>query len=181
MIEAGHRVLHTRTTDLVQSLQAARRDLALEAASARLDRFDLVIRDDLAHAQKDQAKTSVLLEPIARRYQTRSLAVAANQRSRAWNRVFPHPAVTVAAIDRLVHHATILGMNVDSYRRRAAAAQHRAEAVTAPTTPPTTPKKPPEPHALHSQPPADRPSRSPGHGHEARRPTGQGAGVEETG
>ena len=31
--------------------------------------------------------------------------------------------MTVAAIDRLVHHATILEMNVDSYRRRAAASR----------------------------------------------------------
>ena len=29
-------------------------------------------------------------------------------------------AMTLAAIDRLVHHATILEMNVDSYRRREA-------------------------------------------------------------
>jgi DNA replication protein DnaC len=128
-------VLYARTTDLVQRLQAARRDLALEGALAKLDRFDLVILDDLAHAQKDRAETSALFELIARRYETRSLAVAANQRSRAWNRVFPDPAVTVAAVDRLVHHATILEMNVDSYRRRTAANQHRAEAVAAPTIP----------------------------------------------
>ena len=84
-------MLYTRTTDLVQRLQAARRDLALEAALAKLDRFDLIILDDIARAQKDQAETSVLFELIARRYETRSLAVAANQRSRAWDRVFPRP------------------------------------------------------------------------------------------
>ena len=53
----------------------------------------------------------------------------------AWDRVFPDPAVTVAAIDRLVHHATILEMNVDSCRRRTAATRHRPEAAVAPTTP----------------------------------------------
>ena len=121
LVEAGRRVLYTRTTDLVQKLQAARRDLALEAALNKLDRFDLIILDDIGYAQKDQAETSVLFELIARRYETRSLAVAANQPFSAWNRIFPDPAVTVAAIDRLVHHATILEMNVDSYRRRAAA------------------------------------------------------------
>ena len=135
LIEAGHRVLYTRTTDLVQRLQAARRDLALETALAKLDKFDLIILDDLAYAQKDQAETSVLFELIARRYETRSLAIAANQPFSAWDRVFPDPAVTVAAVDRLVHHATILEMNVDSYRRRTAATRHRAEAVVAPTTP----------------------------------------------
>lgn len=121
LIEAGRRVLYTRTTDLVQKLQAARRDLALEAALAKLDRFDLIILDDISYARKDQAETSVLFELIARRYETRSLAIAANQPFSAWDNVFPDQAVTVAAIDRLVHHATILEMNGDSYRRRAAA------------------------------------------------------------
>lgn len=121
LVEAGRRVLYTRTTNLVQKLQAARRNLALEAALNKLDRFDLIILDDIGYAQKDQAETSVLFELIARRYETRSLAVAANQPFSAWDRIFPDPAVTVAAIDRLVHHATILEMNVDSYRRRAAA------------------------------------------------------------
>lgn len=121
LIEAGRRVLYTRTTDLVQKLQAARRDLALEAALAKLDRFDLIILDDISYARKDQAETSVLFELIARRYETRSIAIAANQPFSAWDNVFPDQAVTVAAIDRLVHHATILEMNGDSYRRRAAA------------------------------------------------------------
>ncbi len=128
LVESGHRVLYTRTTDLVQKLQAARRDLALEAALARLDRFDLIILDDIGYAQKDQAETSVLFELIARRYETRSLAIAANQPFSAWDRIFPDQAVTVAAIDRLVHHATILEMNVDSYRRRAAADRSAAVA-----------------------------------------------------
>jgi len=118
----------------VQKLQAARRDLALEAALAKLDKFDLIILDDITYAQKDQAESSVLFELIARRYEVRSLAIAANQPFSAWDRVFPDQAVTVAAIDRLVHHATILEMNTDSYRRRTAANRRAAE-VDAPPTP----------------------------------------------
>lgn len=133
LVEAGRRVLYTRTTDLVQKLQAARRDLALEAALAKLDKFDLIILDDITYAQKDQAESSVLFELIARRYETRSLAIAANQPFSAWDRIFPDQAVTVAAIDRLVHHATILEMNADSYRRRAAVNRRDNEAA-APTT-----------------------------------------------
>ncbi|MGZ8996476.1 MAG: IS21-like element helper ATPase IstB, partial [Rhodospirillales bacterium] len=126
LVEAGHRVLYTRTTDLVQRLQVARRDLVLEAALAKLDRFDLIILDDIGYAPKDQAETSVLFELIARRYETRSLALAANQPFSAGDRIFPHPAGTVAANDRLVPHATILEMNDDSYRRRAAAGRTAA-------------------------------------------------------
>src|SRR3546814_20726156 len=46
--------------------------------------------------------------------------ITANQPFGEWNRVFPDPAMTLAAVDRLVYHATIFEMNVESYRRRAA-------------------------------------------------------------
>ena len=48
LAENGWRVLFTRTTDLVQRLQIARRELALESAIARLDKYRLLILDDLA-------------------------------------------------------------------------------------------------------------------------------------
>ena len=119
-IENGWRVMFTRTTDLVQRLQVARHELQLEAAIARLDKFDLLILDDLAYVTKDQAETSVLFELISARYERRSVMITANQPFGEWNRVFPDPAMTLAAVDRLVHHATIFEMNVESYRRRSA-------------------------------------------------------------
>jgi DNA replication protein DnaC len=120
LLEKGYRVLFSRTSDLVQKLQVARRELALEAAIARLDRYDLLILDDFAYIAKDQAETSVLFELISTRYERRSLLITANQPFGEWNKVFPDPAMTLAAVDRLVHHATIFEMNVESYRRRVA-------------------------------------------------------------
>ena len=120
LVENGYRVLFTRTTDLVQRMQVARRELALEALLARLDRYHLLILDDIAYVQKDQAETSVLFELISARYERRSLLITANQPFGEWNRVFPDETTAVAAVDRLVHHATILEMNVESYRRREA-------------------------------------------------------------
>jgi DNA replication protein DnaC len=100
LIESGWRVLFTRTTDLVQKLQVARRELNLEAAINRLDL-------------------------ISARYERRSMLITANQPFGEWNKVFPDPAMTLAAIDRLVHHATIVEMNVESYRRRTALERKR--------------------------------------------------------
>jgi DNA replication protein DnaC len=125
LVENGWKVLFTRTTDLVQKLQVARRELALEAALNRLDRFDLLILDDLAYVTKDQAETSVLFELISARYERRSILITANQPFGEWGKVFPDPAMTLAAIDRLVHHATIFEMNVESYRRRVALERKR--------------------------------------------------------
>ena len=97
LIENGWRVLFTRTTDLVQKLQVARRELQLEAAIAKLDKFDLLILDDLAYVTKDQAETSVLFELISARYERRSVLITANQPFGEWNRVFPDPAMTLAS------------------------------------------------------------------------------------
>lgn len=126
LIEQGYRVLFTRTTDLVQRLQTARRELSLPSAIEKLDKFDLLILDDISYVEKDQAETSVLFELISARYERRSLLVTANQPFGEWNRIFPDPAMTVAAIDRLVHHATIFEMNVESYRRRSAVTRGKA-------------------------------------------------------
>jgi DNA replication protein DnaC len=120
LVDNGWRVLFTRTSDLVQRLQIARRELALESALAKLDKYHLLILDDIAYVSKDQAETSVLFELIGSRYERRSMLITANQPFGEWGKVFPDQAMTLAAIDRLVHHATILEMNVESYRRRAA-------------------------------------------------------------
>jgi DNA replication protein DnaC len=120
LIEKGLRVLFARTSDLVQNLQLARRELDLEGAINRLERFDLLILDDIAYVAKDQAETSVLFELISARYERKSLLITANQPFGEWGRIFQDPAMTLAAVDRLVHHATIFEMNVESYRQRAA-------------------------------------------------------------
>ena len=62
----------------------------------------------------------MLFELISARYERRSMLITANQPFGASNTIFPDPDMTLAAVDRLVHHATIFGMNVKSYRRKAA-------------------------------------------------------------
>jgi DNA replication protein DnaC len=125
LVETGYRVLFTRTTDLVQRLQTARQSLTLESAIEKLDKYHLIILDDLCYVRRDQAETSVLFELIAARYERRSLLITSNQPFGEWTSVFPDAAMTLAAVDRLVHHAVILEMNVESYRRRSAATRQK--------------------------------------------------------
>ena len=94
---------------------------------AKLDKYHLLVLDDLAYVSKDQAETSVLFELIAARYERRSMLITANQPFGEWDKVFPDQAMTLAAIDRLVHHATILEMNVESYRRKTAIERKRGQ------------------------------------------------------
>lgn len=128
-MDRGYRVYFTRTSDLVQQLQAARKELRLPAALTKLDRFDLLILDDLSYVRRDQAETSVLFELISERYERKSLAITANQPFSAWEQVFPEVAMTVTAVDRLVHRSTILELNAESYRRKYTRAAAHAVAV----------------------------------------------------
>jgi IstB-like ATP binding protein len=64
-------------------------DLRLPAELAKLDRFDLLVLDDVSYVKRDQAETSALFEPIAERYERRSLALTANQPFSAWYGLFP--------------------------------------------------------------------------------------------
>ncbi len=124
LVENGYRVLFARTTDLVQKLQRARQELALESALNRLDRFHLLILDDFTYLHKNEAESGVLFELISLRYERRSLLITANQPFQELARLFPSETVAVAPVDRLVHHSIILEMNAESYRRRAAQRQN---------------------------------------------------------
>jgi hypothetical protein len=103
------------------------RDAAPHIRALHISRVMLssTLLDDLAYVTKDQAETSVLFELISARYERRSLLITANQPFGEWGRIFPDQAMTLAAIDRLIHHSTIFEMNVDSYRRKAAVEKQR--------------------------------------------------------
>ena len=130
LVENGYRVLFTRTTDLVQRLQTARQALSLENVLEKLDKYHLIILDDLCYVNRDHAETSVLFELIAARYERRSLLVTSNRPFGEWTTVFPDAAMTLAAVDRLVHHAVIIEMNVESYRQRSATSRQKQRGVS---------------------------------------------------
>jgi DNA replication protein DnaC len=118
LIEQGVRALFTSTTTLVQKLQQARQAYRLPEAIAKLARIPLLILDDIGYVKKDDAETSVLFELISDRYESSSLIITANQPFSEWDKIFPDNNMAVAAIDRLVHHATIINIqNEKSYRK----------------------------------------------------------------
>lgn len=120
LVEKSIKVFFTSTTKLVQVLQSARRDYRLPAELAKLDRYDVIILDDIGYVRKDEGETHVLFELIAQRYESGSIIITSNQPFSEWDSIFATNSMTVAAIDRLIHHATILEMQSDSYRRKSA-------------------------------------------------------------
>jgi len=120
LITQGIRSFFISTTTLVQQLQSARSIYKLPEAINKLSRFPLLVLDDIGYVKKDEAETNVLFELIAERYETGSIIITANQPFGEWNNIFQDYMMAVAAIDRLVHHATIINITEKSYRRNQA-------------------------------------------------------------
>lgn len=127
------RVRYFATTAVVQQLQLARTQLRLEELLHKLDNYAVLILDDFGYVKKTEQETQVLFELIAHRYEAGSVIITSNQPFAEWDRIFPDQMMTVAAVDRLVHHATIIEVGSDSYRRKEALAQVAGVATT--TTP----------------------------------------------
>lgn len=119
LIEQGLRVRYYAASALVQELQLAKQSLRLPDALNKLDKYRLLIIDDIGYVKRTEAETSVLFELIAHRYEAASLLVTSNQPFSAWDSIFPDDMMAVAAIDRLVHHARIIELTGESYRKRA--------------------------------------------------------------
>lgn len=116
LLEQGIKVFFSSTTLLVQFLQQAKAELKLKKALDSLARFQLLILDDIGYVKKTEQETSVLFELIANRYECGSLLITANQPFGDWDTLFPDKIMAVAAIDRIVHHATIIKIGGESYR-----------------------------------------------------------------
>lgn len=116
LVSQGRSVRLFQTYELVQHLLAAKRDLELPKALRKLDRFEVLILDDIGYVQQDAEEIEVLFTLLAERYERRSLIITSNLVFSKWDQIFKNPMTTAAAIDRLVHHSVILEFDVASYR-----------------------------------------------------------------
>lgn len=125
ILRHGISVRFVPTFKLVQQLLAAKRNLELEKQLARLDRFELIILDDIGYVQQSREEMEVLFTFFAERYERKSLMITSNLVFSQWERIFHDPMTTMAAIDRLVHHSHILEFSGAS--QRACAAQSKSK------------------------------------------------------
>lgn len=128
LVARGRSVLFVPAYKLVQDLLTAKRGLALDHEIRRLDRFDAVLVDDIGYVQQDREEMEVLFTFLAERYERKSVMITSNLVFSQWDKIFKDPMTTAAAIDRLVHHATILELTGESYRGDAAKRRSRAAA-----------------------------------------------------
>jgi DNA replication protein DnaC len=122
-VQRSYSVLFIPTFKLVGGLLRAKRDYELERELRRLDRFPVVILDDLGYVQQSREEMEILFTFLAERYERRSVVITSNLVFSEWNQIFKDPLTTAAAIDRVVHHSVIIefGREMKSVRAEEAA------------------------------------------------------------
>ena len=123
-------VLFVPAFRLVTQLLAAKRDLKLPQAINRLQRFDAVVIDDIGYVQQSREEMEVLFHFLAERYEKKSVVITSNLVFSQWDQIFKDPMTTMAAVDRLVHHSTIVEFTGESHRATAAKANAKPTAAT---------------------------------------------------
>jgi DNA replication protein DnaC len=118
-VEAGYRVYYTTAADLVARTNKA----ALEGRWANTMRFwngpQLLIVDELGYLPMPAEAASHFFQVVSRRYEHGSIVLTTNRHIADWGAIFDDTTVAAAILDRLLHHATVLSINGDSYRMRA--------------------------------------------------------------
>lgn len=113
----GRKAFYTSACSLTQMLLRAKKGLQLDQAIKELDRFEVLVIDDISYLPCERSETDVLFALLAARYEQRSLVITSNLVFSQWQQIFKDEMTTAAAIDRLVHHACVLELNVaESYR-----------------------------------------------------------------
>jgi DNA replication protein DnaC len=122
-VQRSRSTLFIPTFKLVGGLLRAKRDYELERELRRLDRFQVVILDDLGYVQQSREEMEVLFTFLAERYERRSVVITSNLVFSEWDQIFKNPLTTAAAIDRVVHHSIIIefGREMKSVRAEEAA------------------------------------------------------------
>ncbi|HEV2773619.1 MAG TPA: IS21-like element helper ATPase IstB [Thermoleophilaceae bacterium] len=117
-VHAGHRVYYTTAADLVARTARA----ALEGRWSTTMRFwagpAVLIVDELGYLPLPGEAAAHLFQVISRRYESGSIVLTTNRGIAAWGEIFEDTTVAAAILDRLLHHATVVAIDGESYRLR---------------------------------------------------------------
>lgn len=125
-ITAGHSVLVVTASQLLLDLAGQDSARALDRRLRHYTRPALLVVDEIGYLSYDNRNADLLFQIVSRRYEHKSLVLTTNLPFAEWPSIFPNAACATALIDRVVHHADVIAIEGDSYRRRDAETAKRS-------------------------------------------------------
>jgi len=125
-ILAGHSARFLTASDLILDLTSQETARALQRRLRTYLRPSLIAIDEIGYLAYDAHDADLLFQVVSRRYEQKSIILTTNLPFKQWDTVFPNAACAVALIDRLTHHAEIISIEGESYRKREAERSQKA-------------------------------------------------------
>ena len=119
-IHAGHKVRYLTAAELTETLYRGLADNSVGKIIDTLLRNDLIIIDEVGFAPLDDTGAQLLFRVVAAAYERRALGIASHWPFESWGRFLPEHTTAVSLLDRLLHHASVVVTDGDSYRMREA-------------------------------------------------------------
>ncbi|MEN8182712.1 MAG: IS21-like element helper ATPase IstB [Myxococcota bacterium] len=113
---AGHTVLYTTAHQMFTTLRASRADHSYERKLLRFTTPELLVVDDLGLRPLRDFEPEDLYEIIRQRYEKRATIWTSNRATDEWYPLFGDELLASAAMDRLLHHATVIEIRGKSFR-----------------------------------------------------------------
>lgn len=124
---SGHSTLFTTASKLVLDLSSQESSAALQRKLAKYERLKLLVIDELGYLNFTDRAADFIFEIINRRYEKGSIVITTNLAFTDWHKVFPGAPCVTAMVDRLTHHADIIKLSGESFRKKEAAAAGRGK------------------------------------------------------
>lgn len=115
-VKKGKKVLFIHSNEMVEKLYSSRADGTYQATIQKFLKPDLLILDELGFKKMPQYSMEDFFEIIRKRYENGSMIITTNRNFEDWGTLFGDKVIASAIIDRIVHHATIVRLNGNSYR-----------------------------------------------------------------
>ncbi len=118
--ESGHRLLFLTALDLLRRMKLAFAQNRMPHYMKILTTPRLLIVDEVGYLGRDTQQASRLFQVSCVRYEKQfSTIITSNKAFAEWGQVFAgDPIMASAALDRLLHRATVINIKGDSYRMR---------------------------------------------------------------
>lgn len=122
----GQSTLFITAAQLLLDLAAQDSARGLERRLKHYNRAALLVIDEIGYLSYDNRNADLLFQVVSRRYERKPLVLTTNLAFSDWTTIFPNATSTTALIDRVIHHADIIVIEGDSYRRREAETTHKS-------------------------------------------------------
>lgn len=102
--------------DLLQQLKRAKLENRLENKLKYINRYKLLVVDELGYLPIDKEDSNLFFQVIDMRYEKKSTILTTNINFNDWDSIFNDAIVANAILDRVLHHSKVITINGRSYR-----------------------------------------------------------------